>query len=236
MDLQKPMTEKIRRILRQKQLKKRKIRRKRGSCLVEASLTLPLFILCVIALALVIRIIAICENIGFTTCGEMRKIGLNAYQNLNVVSLCRHSVISAVKEENPALRKFTVQNFDYLYTDSRADITIEDLIAIDTEAVFEVKNPIGIYGRITFCQGLLSRGFTGAERTKAPLQASAFSDGEASRIVVVFPKYGYRFHAKSCRYVKQDYAGEACRLEMEFRDAEGKGFTPCLICKGGSGD
>lgn len=151
-----------------------------------------------------------------------------------MVSLCRYAVVSAVKKENPTLQQFTVQNFDYLYTDGSTGVTIEDLIAIDTEAVFEVKNPVGIYGRISFTQGLLSRGFTGAERTKDPLRASDFSDGEASRIVVVFPKYGYRFHAKTCRYVKQEYAGEAYRLEMEFRDAEGKGFTPCLICKGGT--
>ena len=197
-------------------------------------MSLPLFILCVIALALVIRIIGICENIGFTTCREMREIGLNAYQDSNVVSLCKLSLVSAVEKENPALRKFTIRNFDYLYTDRSAGGVIDDLIAVDTEAIFEVQNPIGIYGKIRFAQGLLTRGFTGAMRTQEPLDAADFADGEASSPVIVFPKYGYRYHAADCRYVKQDYAGEEQRLEMELRDAQGKGYTACLICKGGA--
>mgnify|MGYP000304262916 CR=1 FL=1 len=54
-----------------KQEPKKKRRSKRGSYLVEAALTLPVFILCIVALALVIRVIGICENImkgaGLTT-------------------------------------------------------------------------------------------------------------------------------------------------------------------------
>ena len=46
-----------------KQEPKKKRRSKRGSYLVEAALTLPVFILCIVALALVIRVIGICENI-----------------------------------------------------------------------------------------------------------------------------------------------------------------------------
>ena len=46
-----------------KQEPKKKRRSKRGSYLVEAALTLPVFILCIVALALLIRVIGICENI-----------------------------------------------------------------------------------------------------------------------------------------------------------------------------
>ena len=35
------------------------------------------------------------------------------------------------------------------------------------------------------------------------------------------------------RYVKQDFKGEEVKLEMEQKDAELKGYTPCLICGGG---
>ena len=82
---------------------------------MEAALTLPVFILCVIALALVIRIIGICENIGYRTCQETRKIALNAYHDLNVVSLCEWNMAAAVRKDNPALQQFRIRNFDYLY-------------------------------------------------------------------------------------------------------------------------
>lgn len=41
---------------------------------MEAALTLPVFILCIVALALLIRVIGICENISYVTCQETRKI------------------------------------------------------------------------------------------------------------------------------------------------------------------
>ena len=166
-------------------------------------MTLPVFILCVIALALVIRIIGICENIGYRTCQETRKIALNAYHNLNVVSLCEWNMAAAVRKDNPALQQFRIRNFDYLYETAERNTTMEELIAVDTEAIFEVRNPIGIYGKICFTQGLLCRGFTGAARTYQPLPAHAFSEGEDSVPVIVFPKYGYRYHKKDCRYVRQ---------------------------------
>lgn len=200
---------------------------------MEAALTLPVFILCVIALALVIRIIGICENIGYRTCQETRKIALNAYHDLNVVSLCEWNMAAAVRKDNPALQQFRIRNFDYLYETAERNTMMEELIAVDTEAIFEVRNPIGIYGKICFTQGLLCRGFTGAARTYQPLPAHVFSEGEGSVPVIVFPKYGYRYHKKDCRYVRQYEDGETLKLEMEQRDAQGKGYTACLVCGGG---
>ena len=52
------------------------IKNQKGSYIVEAALTLPVFILCVTALALIIRIIAVCENIGFVTSAEARDISI----------------------------------------------------------------------------------------------------------------------------------------------------------------
>ena len=80
---------------------------------------------------------------------------------------------------------------------------------------------------------MLLRGFTGAERKEKPLSEEDFTEYEKSRPVVVFPKYGIRYHAKTCRYVKQEYEGQEYRLEMELEDAELKGYTPCLVCRGG---
>ena len=61
---------------------KRIIESRKGSYIAEAALTLPVFILCVIALSLIVRIIAVCENIGFVTAAEARDISLAK------VSLC----------------------------------------------------------------------------------------------------------------------------------------------------
>lgn len=200
------------------------IKNRKGSYIAEAALTLPVFILCVIALALIIRVIAVCENIGFVTAEEAREISLAK------ISLCAEKNIEKrVCEENPRLTDFRVTNLDYLYSGGN----IDDLIGINSKSIFTVENPIGIYGRIEFTQGLLLRGFTGADRSEKPLSESDFTEYEESHTVVVFPKYGIRYHGKTCRYVKQEYEGQEYRLEMEREDAKLKGYTPCLVCKGG---
>ena len=203
------------------------IRNRRGSYIAEAALTLPVFILCVTALALIIRIIAVCENIGFVTALEARDISLSS------VSLCTEKNIEKrVCEENPRLTDFRITNLDYLYSDGN----IDDLIGINSISIFTVDNPAGIYGQIEFTQGLLLRGFTGACRGEEPLSEEDFTGYEKSQPVIVFPKYGIRYHVKTCRYVEREYDGQEYRLEMELEDAKLKGYTACLICGGGENE
>ena len=203
---------------------RRIIKNRKGGYIAEAALTLPVFILCVIAMSLIVRIIAVCENIGFVTAAEARDISLAK------ISLCTEKNIeTSIYAENPRLTDFEVTNLDYLYSDGN----IDDLIGINSRSLFTVKNPIGIYGQIEFTQGLLFRGFTGAERKESTLDEKDFTEYDQSKPVVFFPKYGIRYHKETCRYVKQEYEGNECRLEMELEDAKLKGYTPCLVCRGG---
>lgn len=203
---------------------RRIIKNRKGSYIAEAALTLPVFILCVIALSLIVRIIAVCENIGFVTASEARDISLAK------LSLCTEKIIEErMYEENPKLSDFRITNLDYLYSDGN----IDDLIGIRSKSIFTVENPVGIYGKIEFTQGLLLRGFTGTLRKEKPLDESQFTEYDKSRPVVIFPRYGIRYHTGTCRYVKQEYEGNEYRLEMELEDAKLKGYTPCLVCGGG---
>ena len=186
---------------------------KRGSYMVEAAMSLPVFILVFVALALIVNIIASCEDLVFRECQTIYKIDMKAPQLF----------------PNPKGKGYKVLDFDYLYSDGMT----EDLISLDSLKEFKVENPIGILGEIKFKLNILSRGYTGYEDDSGPLDYEEFCDSEESEIVIIFPKYGIRFHTKGCRYVQQEYEGEEVKLEMEKRDAELKGYTPCLVCGGG---
>ena len=54
----------------------KELQKKKGSYLVEAVMTLPVCILAIVALALVIRIISICQSISFLTAKEVKEISL----------------------------------------------------------------------------------------------------------------------------------------------------------------
>ena len=202
-------------------------RKKQGSYLVEAVLTLPFCILAVVALTLVIRIIAICETIGFVSANEMKEACLQNSTALNVVSLC-HEIESGVMEECRNLTEFRIKDLDYLHSKAGMD----DLIGVDSQAEFRVENPVGFLGEIQFSCRILARSFTGTLQDAAPLEASAFTDGSPSVPVAVYPKYGEKYHRMGCTIVQREDSLENKGTEMDRQDAIRKGYEPCRLCGG----
>ncbi len=180
--------------------------------MVEAAMSLPVFIICVLSLSLIIRILASIEGIVFNQ------------------TLMLHDMQMRAPELFPSARgeKYEVKDFDYLFTENG----IEDLIALDSKGSYRVENPVGVRGRIEVEMKIMLRGFTGAKQHSGTLGEEDFHEGE-SNIIVIFPKYGIRFHSRECRYAVQDYSGEEVKMEMQKRDAQLKGYTPCLVCNGG---
>ena len=180
--------------------------------MAEAAMTLPVFILVFVALALVINVIAECENVVFEECKIIHRLDMDAPEII----------------PDPRSPEYKVKDFDYLYHEKG----MEDLIGITAEADFRIEYPFDILGKIEFRMDVLSRAFTGSVRRSGRLDPEDFQDGSESRKVIIFPKYGEKYHSAGCRYVNQEYEGEEVKLEMEQKDAELKGYTPCLICGG----
>lgn len=192
--------------------KRGSVSKKSGSYIAEAAMTLPVFILVFVALALVINVIAECENVVFEECRIIHRLDLNAPEII----------------PNPGSPEYKTEGFRYLYSENGTD----DLISIKARADFRIEYPFDILGKIDFRMEVMSRAFTGAERHSDTLKEEDFQDGSGSKKVIIFPKYGEKYHSTGCRYVKQEYAGEEVKLEMEQKDAELKGYLPCLICGG----
>lgn len=185
---------------------------KRGSYIVEAAMSLPVFIICIVSLALVIKIIASIEGIIFDQTCMLHRMQMDAPQ-----------IYASARGDN-----YRVKRFRYMYSKSG----IDDLISLDTESKFRVENPIGVHGKIDIDLRIIARAYTGVRLKSGTLSEEDFHNGE-SVPVIVFPKYGIRYHRKDCRYSVQEYAGEEIRLEMQKNDAENKGYEACLICGGG---
>ena len=186
---------------------------KKGSYIVEAAMSLPIFILVFVALALVVNIISSCEEMVFNESHMIYEMDMKAPQMI----------------PRPDKAGYKVTGFRYLYSENG----IDDLISVKAVKDHRVENPIGIMGRIEFELGIMSRAYTGSLDRSGPLEEGEFTEGGPSEIVTVFPKYGIRFHADGCRYLKQDFCGEEVKLRIQRRDAELKGYTPCLVCGGG---
>ena len=189
---------------------------KKGSYILEAAISMPVFILCIVAIALIINIIAECENIGFQSAKQMHIISSGS-ETTKIAALAN---VEALTDRHRLRTNVTAGEID-------------ELAELRTESGFNVKNPIGIKGKISFTQQLRVRAFTGKTENSNPLSAAEFRKNEESVPVVIFPKYGKRFHTSGCRYATKNYKGNEYKIEMEKEDAKAKGYTPCLVCGGG---
>ena len=207
---------------------KRKKNNRKGSYLVEATMTLPVMILASLAIAMIINIIAACESIGFAASCQLKKHLLSYNSNWNTVSLCR-SLEAEVAEQCPQLENFHIKSVRSGYRSSG----VEDLISLTTETSFHVFHSSGIGGGVTFEEKLMARAFTGSLQDASPLGAAAFMQGGTSHDVVIYPKYGERFHKTACGIVQQQKGDGNSGWSMDLEEAERQGFTPCQICGGG---
>ncbi len=201
---------------------------RKGSYLVEAALTLPVFILGVTALAMIVNLIGICETIGFVMSREVKENLFLDAGILNRVSLCR-TIEAGVEEEQPGVSDFQVRNV-------RCGVQsggITDLITVTAQADFQILMPAGIGGKTQFEQKLMARFFTGTEQAAEPLNWAAFTESGKSLPVMVYPKYGERFHKADCAVVRQQTENGNPAWEMDRQEARLRMFTPCEICGGG---
>ena len=204
-------------------LKTRTFFNKRGSYILEAAIILPMVIICICALISVIRIVGICENITFVTSKHLLDAAITYYNEFNEISLC-----SEVTEDIEDVKDFKIVQFKYLFRDGDDN----NLISLRTKSNFIVYNPIGINTNITFDSQVLCRGFAGNHRQSTPLALEEFNENKDAHIVVVFPRYGKRYHDEGCGYVKRNDVERAYITYMDREDAYRKGFTPCIVCKG----
>ncbi len=200
---------------------------KKGSYVTEAAIVMPVLILSVCAMLLIIKIAAVCEGIWFAEVEEMRNAGLDTYKKITNVSLCK-KIEEKVLSSEKSLTDFKVEECKSLHERNG----IKDLISINSKADFNVVNPIGIDGKITLNTKIISRAFTGTLRDSSPLPEADFKERGEAEEVWVFPRYGIRFHVKECRYMKIYDKKGSCKLVMDKKEAEMKGFTPCLECGG----
>ncbi|MCQ2555482.1 MAG: hypothetical protein MJ171_07505, partial [Clostridia bacterium] len=168
-----------------------------------------------------------CNTILFNSAKELKEMAVNTYTNdsliFNTLNL-EGRICNGVK-----VTDFGITDFGYLYDDFEYD----NIIYVDSLSEYAILNPLGIRGEIDFSCGVKTRAFVGYEGSPNPLDADAFNEYGKSDIVVIFPRYGIRYHDINCRYVVNYRYSDEFMLEVEYYEAIMRGYTPCLVCKGG---
>jgi len=204
---------------------------KKGGYIVEAAISLPVLIIAVCSLILIITISMICESITFSTTESLIDIIRNPYKNNLSVSLCKKVEKNVLADES-RLTDFKVTEKEDVYIAGDD----QEHIGLTAQGNFSVINPLGINGRITFTESILARPMVGKNNCGNVLREEEFCGNGKSKKVMVFPKYGEKYHRKNCLYVKRAKKEDVCQLEMEEIDAGLKDYEPCLVCGGAAND
>lgn len=196
---------------------------KRGSITIEAAIILPIFFLALIAMAFVIRIISLEEQISFVATDEAKYVATQAYQQeglaqeLLIEGSLRYRINNRLDEE-VKLDGGYVSEFSYRYKDQG----LTDLISYSVD--YPIKFPIPFYqnqNRWGY-QSLIFRAFVGRSQEETFVVSEELEEEDI--IVWVFPVAGERYHMENCPHIK--VLPRQTSLTPEIK----RSYRPCKHC------
>lgn len=193
---------------------------KKGGYLVEAAISLPIFLISVICLSSIILMYACIENCNFIAANEMRRGAAEAIL-ADTGSLLPYRIKKEIEDEHSIVESTKLK--DYGYRVSRWGI--DELIALSLLVDMNSKNPIGLLSKAEYEISMVTRAYVGRFRGDNHMTADEFaSDGDA---VYIFPKRGEKYHKEGCRHLK------AASTSGALSPAIKRKYKSCPLCKSG---
>ena len=194
------------------------IRSRRGSYIVEAAITLPLFIIAVVVLSSIILMYAAIENCTFMAANELR-IGAAEAVFADPGILIPHRLKTRILDNCSQVGSARVTDFGYRVSRWGQD----ELIAVSMNLRMRTDNPLGLKAHADYELSLVTRAYVGKIRDVQPMSADEMA-GKDARAVYIFPKRGERYHSKGCGFLTAASTTGVLTSGMK------KKYKPCPIC------
>lgn len=197
------------------------ITNKKGSWILEATISLPIFFIAVITMCSIILMYACIEDCNFIVGTELRRGAAEAiYTNTSPAIPLR--ITKRMSENHTQIKRTYIKSYRY-----RASMMGQDeLIGIKIGVLLETKNPIGIASKANYDIALVTRAYVGKKREIEKMSEKEMMSDE-SLSVYVFPKRGERYHNSGCRFLKA--ASTSTVLSGKLK----KKYKNCPLCKSG---
>lgn len=191
---------------------------KRGSYILEAAITLPVFLIAVMLMSSVILIYACIEDCSFIAANEIRRGAAEAiYADTSV--LIPYRIRKEAYDDHSRVRSAIVTDYGYRCSRSGKD----ELIAVTMRLDLGSGNHIGIMPHADYDLSLITRAYVGKTRNTSPM-SEAEMEGDESDPVYIFPKRGERYHAKGCGFLK------AASTSGTLTPALRRKYSACPLC------
>ena len=191
---------------------------RKGSYIVEAAITLPLFLIAVLMMSSVILMYACIENCNFTAASEIRRCAAEAVGS-DTGALLPHRIKKEITGSNSQIQSVRVTDYGYRVSRWGQD----ELIALTMELSLRSRNPAGIRSEARYSLGLVTRAYVGKIRNISNMSADELA-GADSEPVFIFPKRGEKYHSEGCGFLTA--ASTSGTLSSSLR----RKYKPCPLC------
>ena len=189
---------------------------KQGSYLVEATISLPIYMIAVIVMASIILMYACIEDSNFIATTELRRGAAEAIAT-DTSALIPSRIESRIKEHTQVEK---LNLLEYGYRTSRWNQ--DELILFKIKMSMATKNPLDLASKADYDVALVARAYVGKERTLDNMtEEEMMADGSA---VYIFPKSGEKYHSKGCTYLRA--ASKATVLTNNLKHS----YSACPLC------
>ena len=194
---------------------------KKGSYLVEAAFSLPVFIIAVIIMSSVILMYACIEDCAFIAANELRRGAYEAIMADTSIVL-PHRIRKEIEDGHSQV--YSARLTDAGYRCRRWGI--DELLLVSFRLRLKAINPLGIKAEADYDLALATRAYVGRERDESNMSAEGFSDEDAEA-VYIFPKRGEKYHAKGCAFLRA--ASTSAVLSGSIK----RKYKACPLCHSG---
>ena len=194
---------------------------KKGSYIVEAAITLPLFIIAVVIMNSIILMYACIEDCNFIAASELRLAAAEAVIADTSVTV-PYRVRKEIEGKHSLVRSSKLKEAGFRTSRWGTD----ELILFDLTLKLRKDNPAGINSEADYDLSLVTRAYVGRERDAGNMSADDFADDD-SEPVFIFPKRGEKYHSEGCGFLRA--ASTSGPLTASVRSK----YRSCPLCHSG---
>lgn len=190
---------------------------KKGSYILESSISLPIFMIAVIVMCSIILMFACIEDANFIVATELRRAAAEAIA-ADTSTLVPFRINGRVKEHSQVER---LGLKDYVYR--QRWYNEDEIIAISYDMKLRTSNPLDLASEANYNVALVTRAFVGKIRDEEAMSAEEMMNA-AAEAVYIFPKLGEKYHNADCTFLHAAYKSTVLSEELK------KEYNACPIC------
>lgn len=190
---------------------------KKGSYIVESTISLPIFMIAVIVMSSILLMYSCIEDANFIAATEMRRAAAESIY-VNTTPLLPIRISNRIYEHDQ-VKDIDTKDFRF----KQAFLGNDEMIAIKLKMEMKTNNPLDLASKADYDVALVSRAYVGKTRNERNMSAAELMNKNAEA-VFIFPQSGEKYHNKGCGVLHAAY--QATVLNSSLRSK----YSSCPLC------